>query len=65
MGFTLTFAGLGASLLLLLVAARMQARRGIGRASLVPWDYLMILAVIGLLAAAVHLAELWRDSRPL
>lgn len=65
MGFTLTFAGLGASLLLLLVAARMQARRGIGRASLVPWDYLMILAVIGLLAAGAHLAELWRDSRPL
>lgn len=47
---------------MLLLAARMQARRGITRASLIPWDYIMILAAILLIVSAVHLAELWRDG---
>ena len=46
----------------LAVSGYAQARRGIGRWSLVPWDYVMICAAVILLAAAAHLAILWRDS---
>ncbi len=65
MGWTATLAGAGAALALLLLSGFAQARRGIGRLSLVPWDYLMILAAILLLAALVHMAILWRDGWPL
>lgn len=58
-------AGAGAALALLLVSGFLQARRGIGRLSLVPWDYLMILSAILLLAAIVRIAVLWRDGWPL
>jgi hypothetical protein len=57
--------GAGVALGLLLVSGYMQARRGIGRLSLVPWDYMMILSAILLLAALVHMAILWRDGWPL
>jgi hypothetical protein len=51
-----------ASLALLLVSAFMQARRGIGRWSFVPWDYAMILFAIVLMASLAHAALLWRDG---
>lgn len=65
MGWTIALAGAAAALLLLLLSGLMQARRGIGRLSLVPWDYLMILSAILLLAALVRIAVLWRDGWPL
>jgi hypothetical protein len=65
MGWHATLAGAAAAFALLLLAARMQARRGIGRASLVPWDYMMILSAIALIAALAHMAILWRDGWPL
>lgn len=65
MGWTMTLTAGGLALALLLLAGRMQARRGIGRWSLVPWDYAMILAAIVLMAALAHAAVLWRDGWPL
>jgi hypothetical protein len=65
MGWTATLAGGGTALLMLVLAGAMNARRGIGRLSFVPWDYLMILSAILLLAAMVHMAILWRDGWPL
>jgi hypothetical protein len=65
MGWLPTIAAGTAALLLLLAAAFLNARRGIGPASLVPWDYAMILAAILLLAALVRAAVLWRDGWPL
>lgn len=59
-GTTWVVAAVAAALLLL--SGRMQARRGIGRWSLVPWDYAMILAALLLLAALAHAAVLWRDG---
>lgn len=57
---TLMLAGLAA--LLLVGSGFANARRGIGRWSLIPWDYAMILAAIILIALAAHLAILWRDG---
>lgn len=57
----LTFIIGGVALFMLIASAIAQARRGIGRWSLVPWDYAMILSAIILLATAAHLALLWRD----
>ncbi|MFN7398388.1 MAG: hypothetical protein ACK5SX_04815 [Sandaracinobacter sp.] len=65
MGWTATLAGAGAALAMLLLSGFLQARRGIGRLSLVPWDYLMILSAILLLAGLVRMAILWRDGWPL
>jgi hypothetical protein len=65
MGWTATLAGGGFALGVLLVSGWMQARRGIGRLSLVPWDYLMILSAILLVAALARIAILWRDGWPL
>lgn len=62
MGWTATWMAAGAAALLL-IAARMNARRGLGRWSLLPWDYAMILAAVLLLAALAHAALLWRDTR--
>lgn len=65
MDWTFTL-GAGAGLLLLLIlAGRMHAQRGIGRLSFVPWDYVMILAAIFLIMLAAHGAILWRDGWPL
>jgi hypothetical protein len=61
MGWNGTFVSAGVALAVLLLAGWMNARRGIGRLSLVPWDYAMILSAIGLVLALVHLAGLWRD----
>lgn len=61
----MTLASGGFALGLLLLSGFLQARRGIGRLSLVPWDYLMILAAILLLATLVRMAILWRDGWPL
>lgn len=52
----------GVAVLLLIGSGFANARRGIGRWSLVPWDYVMILAAVGLLALAAHVAVLWRDA---
>lgn len=65
MGWQLTIAAGSAALVTLLLAGYLNARRGIGRASLVPWDYVMILAAVLLLATIVHAAILWRDGWPL
>lgn len=63
MGTESTFVAAGMALALLLVAAFASRRRGIGRWSLLPWDYLMILAATLLAVALAHLAILWRDGR--
>jgi len=65
MGWTATLAGAGVALVMLLLSGFLQARRGIGRLSLVPWDYLMILSAILLLAGLGRMAILWRDGWPL
>jgi hypothetical protein len=65
MGWSTTLAGAGAALMLLLVSGFLQARRGIGRLSLVPWDYLMILSAILLIACLGRIVILWRDGWPL
>lgn len=65
MGWTATLSGAGAALALLVLSGFLQARRGIGRLSLIPWDYLMILSAILLIAAVVRMAVLWRDGWPL
>jgi hypothetical protein len=64
MGWTATVWTAGSALGLLLIAGFLQARRGIGRLSFVPWDYLMILSAVILLATLVHMAILWRDGWP-
>ncbi len=65
MGWTATLAGGIAALLLLALSALLHARRGIGRLSLAPWDYLLILSAILLLMAIVHGIGLWRQGWPL
>lgn len=65
MGWTATFAAGAVALLLLAASALLHARRGIGRLSLLPWDYLLILSAILLLAAAMHGVQLWRQGWPL
>ena len=65
MGWTFTLAaGLGL-IALLLVAGRLHAQRGIGRLSFVPWDYVMILVAVLLIALFAHGAILWRDGWPM
>ncbi len=51
------------SALVLLLAGFLNARRGISRLSLIPWDYVMIMAAIVLVAALAQLASLWRDNQ--
>ena len=65
MGWTFTLSAGAGLILLLLVAGRMHAQRGIGRFSFVPWDYVMILVAVLLLALVSHGAILWRDGWPL
>ena len=65
MGWVGTLSGAAAALAVLLLSGFLHARRGIGRLSLIPWDYLMILAAILLIAAVVRMAVLWRDGWPL
>ena len=64
MGWTFSLGATGAALFSLLLAGWMQARRGIGRFSLVPWDYVMIVSALLLLGLLAHLAILWRDGWP-
>jgi len=56
---TLTLAGM--ALLLLVGSGLANARRGIDRWALLPWDYVMMLAAIALIALIAHAATLWRD----
>lgn len=60
--WTLTWLVAAVALALLLLAARMQARRGIDRLSLLPWDYAMIFAAILLMVTLAKGAILWRDG---
>lgn len=68
MGWSFTLWGAGTALgllvLSLVLSGFLQARRGIGRLSFVPWDYVMILSALLLLAALVRMAILWRDGWP-
>ncbi len=57
---TLTLAALAFALLV--TSGALNARRGIGRWSLVPWDYVMMLSALALIALAAHAAVLWRDG---
>lgn len=56
--------GLVAAILLglLIVSAVMHKRRGLGRMSWLPWDYLMILWAIMLVGALAQWASHWRDG---
>jgi hypothetical protein len=65
MGWTFTIAAAVGLVVLLFVAGRLHAKRGIGRLSFLPWDYVMIVAAVLLLAVAGHGAILWRDGWPL
>lgn len=65
MGWTFTLVAGGLMLALLILAGRLHARRGIGRLSFLPWDYVMILSAILLVVIAAHGAILWRDGWPL
>lgn len=53
-----TLSALAAVLLLGLAAARANARRGIGRWSLVPWDWILVAAVFAALLLAARAASL-------
>jgi hypothetical protein len=65
MGWILSLLLAGLMLGILLLSGWMHARRGIGRLSFLPWDYIMndtAIAFIGLLG---RMAILWRDGWPL
>lgn len=64
MGWTLSLVAAAAALLVLVGAGFLQARRGIGRLSILPWDYVMISAALVLIGLLAHLAILWRDGWP-
>ena len=64
MGWNATFAAGAVALLLLGLSALLHAKRGIGRLSLLPWDYLLILSAILLLAVATHGVSLWKQGWP-
>jgi hypothetical protein len=59
MGLGPTLWALGAVSLLGLVSAVMNARRGIGRWSLVPWDWLLVAAMFGGVMLGAHAARIW------
>lgn len=65
MTIELAAAGAILSALVLLIAGYFNARRGLSGLSLIPWDYVMILAAILLVVSLAQLAMLWRDTRPL
>lgn len=52
----------GVSLMLLVLGGLANARRGIGRWSLIPWDYVMLLAAVSLVASLALLADALRNS---
>lgn len=47
---------------LALTAFRLDRRRGIDALSFVPWDWVLIVAVIGTLLAGVRWLRLWLQS---
>lgn len=59
MGLGPTLWALCAVSLLGLVSAALNARRGIGRWSLVPWDWLLVAALFGAVMLGAHAARLW------
>ena len=65
MGFQPTLIAAAICAMLLLLAGIFNARRGLSGLSLVPWDYVMILAAILLIVCLGHLAMLWRDGQAL
>lgn len=65
MGWIITLAAGAIALLLLLLSGFLHARRGIGRLSLLPWDYVMILSAIVLIASVAHAVTLWKNGWPL
>lgn len=48
--------------MLLVLGGLANARRGIGRWSLIPWDYVMLLAAVSLVASLALLADALRNS---
>ena len=64
MPFELALAGAIFCAVVLLLAGFMNSRRGISRVSLIPWDYVMIIAAIVLVVLLAQLATIWRDSQP-
>lgn len=62
MGWNATLLSAGLAFAVMIGAGWMNARRGIGRWSLVPWDYTLILSAILFGVALYHLAILWRDG---
>ncbi len=62
MGWTITWWTFGLSAAISLLAGLMQWRRGLGRWSLPPWDFILLAAAICLLFSGGHLLELWRDG---
>lgn len=59
MGWTASWWALGIASLVGLLSARLNARRGTSGLGLVPWDYLMLTAVVAWFAAAAHILHLW------
>jgi hypothetical protein len=51
----------GAASAVLLLAAIMQRRRGLGGLALLPWDYIALTAGIGWIAALAHLLTLLKS----
>lgn len=63
MGFQITLVAAAICAAILLVAGWFNARRGLSGLSLVPWDYVMIVAAILLVVCLAHIAMLWRDGQ--
>ena len=63
MGFQLTLIAAAICAMLLLMAGYFNARRGLSGLSLIPWDYVMIVAAILLVVCLGHMAMLWRDGQ--
>ena len=57
-----TLAAAAGAALILIASTIGSRRRGLGRWSLLPYDYLMLLSAATLLVALAHLARLWRDG---
>ncbi len=58
MGLHATLAAFGLLCAIGLASAWVNARRGIGRWSLIPWDWLMVAALFGALMLGARMAAL-------